>query len=485
MRFLILITLSVASLTSWAQTANDVFRFSQKSMIGGSARSVAMGNSLEAIGGDPSAILLNPAGIGVYMNNEVQISPTLYNRNTHTNFDGFTGEESSGALFLSNLSGVFVNPESAGGWVASSFNVGITNRNMFDVSMTIDGENRGSSILDYFQEQAINVGTTSPEELYSLYPTSAGLAYDAFLLNHDSLQGYTKAFYSGNPSVANELRIVGRQRDLYVQVGGNYEHKIFVGGGLMLHTMEYTLRSAYSEAPNTSDTNTTLNNFTFNDYYRLSGGGVSAQFGLIWRVNNKWRLSAAFRSRDYLSMVDTWGADIEADFSNIGAVETSSPELSFSYRMQTPAQLRLGAGYLVNKRAIISTSLCFINYKGGRFLTEEGDNLTDFTGVNTEVTQRGQMGVNFALGGEWRYKKLSLRGGYNYSGSPEANQALSISTWSGGLGFNFGTYYIDGAFASRNVPSTEFYMYGGNAPLAPVVVTPRVWHVTLTGGIRF
>ena len=48
-------------------------RFSERQIIG-TARYVGMGGAMTAIGGDPTAVLDNPAGLGLYRRNEIAIS---------------------------------------------------------------------------------------------------------------------------------------------------------------------------------------------------------------------------------------------------------------------------------------------------------------------------------------------------------------------------------------------------------------------------
>ena len=53
--------------------AQDVQRFSERQIIG-TARYVGMGGAMTAIGGDPSAVLDNPAGLGLYRRSEIALT---------------------------------------------------------------------------------------------------------------------------------------------------------------------------------------------------------------------------------------------------------------------------------------------------------------------------------------------------------------------------------------------------------------------------
>jgi len=60
-----------------AQGVTEAYRYSQFD-IPYSARTMGMGGTMSAIGADPVAVLLNPAGLGNFRRSEFQIS--LYNR---------------------------------------------------------------------------------------------------------------------------------------------------------------------------------------------------------------------------------------------------------------------------------------------------------------------------------------------------------------------------------------------------------------------
>ena len=70
------IALSVCALCSVfcvPAQAQDYARLSERSIMG-TARYVGMGGAMTAIGGDPSSVFDNPAGLGLYQRSEVMLS---------------------------------------------------------------------------------------------------------------------------------------------------------------------------------------------------------------------------------------------------------------------------------------------------------------------------------------------------------------------------------------------------------------------------
>ena len=72
MKRLLLILLLAYSLSPIAY-CQDVQRFSERQIMG-TARYVGMGGAMTAIGGDPSAVVDNPAGLGLYRRGEIALT---------------------------------------------------------------------------------------------------------------------------------------------------------------------------------------------------------------------------------------------------------------------------------------------------------------------------------------------------------------------------------------------------------------------------
>ena len=62
LRYILTLVLGTLSLCTWSQ---DYTRLSERTIIG-TARYVGMSGAMTAIGGDPSAVTDNPAGLGLY-----------------------------------------------------------------------------------------------------------------------------------------------------------------------------------------------------------------------------------------------------------------------------------------------------------------------------------------------------------------------------------------------------------------------------------
>ena len=110
-RLIIFTALLGSVLSAYAQITpqyyNNALLFSSQ-FYDGTARSVAMGNAMTALGGDLGALSYNPAASGVYRYTEITLTPSVYSSITNTSFLGNSVRADKSRLSLSNV-----------GWVGS------------------------------------------------------------------------------------------------------------------------------------------------------------------------------------------------------------------------------------------------------------------------------------------------------------------------------------------------------------------------------
>src|SRR4051794_32794907 len=84
---LIAMLLSTAAIASFAQMPEDVLRYSYFQQQG-SARSIAIGGAMGSLGGDISALYVNPAGMGMYKTKEIVLTPGVVLNNNKADYRG-------------------------------------------------------------------------------------------------------------------------------------------------------------------------------------------------------------------------------------------------------------------------------------------------------------------------------------------------------------------------------------------------------------
>ena len=110
-RIIIATALVAGALQAYAQLTpqyyNNALLFSSQ-FYDGTARSVAMGNAMTALGGDLGALSYNPAASGVYRYTEITLTPSVYSSIANSSFLNNTMQSDKSRLSLSNV-----------GWVGS------------------------------------------------------------------------------------------------------------------------------------------------------------------------------------------------------------------------------------------------------------------------------------------------------------------------------------------------------------------------------
>ena len=69
----ILFILSVLGISVFGQSVLDVMKYTDRDILG-TARYMSMAGSMGALGGDPTAIYDNPAGLGIYRSSELSFT---------------------------------------------------------------------------------------------------------------------------------------------------------------------------------------------------------------------------------------------------------------------------------------------------------------------------------------------------------------------------------------------------------------------------
>jgi len=174
-RLIYFFVLLSTTLTLSAQNPADALRFSQFG-IGGTARTVAIGGAIGALGGDFSVVSTNPAGLGIYQASEFTMTPSFF----LSSVDAQLVDSGRGAFTEDNTNFNFNNIGIVFGkkvtrerskWRTSNFSVGINRLANFNEGITYNGVTTGS-YADFFQEASAGL---PPEEFNDF---DIGLAYD-------------------------------------------------------------------------------------------------------------------------------------------------------------------------------------------------------------------------------------------------------------------------------------------------------------------
>ncbi len=139
-----------------AQSLADALRYSTTNTQG-SARFTAMGGAFGAVGGDLSAIEINPAASSIFSFSEVGLSlNSIQLENTTRYFNG-TAVDKGNDISLGQAGIVLVlNEDTGGNWSKLSFGFNFTKNTNFDNNYGVTGVNPNRGLDRYFLFYAQN-----------------------------------------------------------------------------------------------------------------------------------------------------------------------------------------------------------------------------------------------------------------------------------------------------------------------------------------
>ncbi|HET8810665.1 MAG TPA: hypothetical protein VFM65_10440, partial [Flavobacteriaceae bacterium] len=162
MKKTVLLVLTIAfTAIAHAQNITDAVRYASED-LSGTARFTAMSGAFGALGGDFSAIGINPAGSAVFLNGAASVSLNLKNSHNDVNFtNGFSSTSESDFDLLNQAGVVFVFRNTSKESPFRKFTLGLT----YDQTANFENDlfafgNNTQSIDQYFLDRANGVPLT-------------------------------------------------------------------------------------------------------------------------------------------------------------------------------------------------------------------------------------------------------------------------------------------------------------------------------------
>ena len=366
--FFLLSTLSLS-----AQTIEDALRFSQFG-VGGTARTVAIGGAIGALGGDFSVISTNPAGLGIYQASEFTMTPSFFLSSVDAELaDGGQGaiEDNNTNFNFNNIGIVFgkkVNNKRSK-WRTSNFSIGINRLANFNESITYNGVTTGS-FADFFQEQSTGL---LPSELNDF---DTGLAFDVgaiFDLELDRFYETDVELVPGAPIQKDQtINRSGSINELVFGLGGFRGDKLMLGVTLGIPIASFTESSVYNESDTEDDLIPFYNSLSFTQDLDISGFGLNLKVGAIYIVSKAVRVGAAIHTPTRFRLTEEFQTSLVYDFTddgagNDGALEASSPTDPGDYDIKTPWRFIGSGAVLIKRLGFISAEVEYINYGSASF----------------------------------------------------------------------------------------------------------------------
>lgn len=487
MKYTLALLISVLTITSKAQTLSDALLYADDNM-NGTSRFSAMSGAFGALGGDFSSIHVNPAGSAVFNNNQVAITLSSLNTKNQSNYFGNKVNSNDNSFDINQAGGILVfnNYDEKSNWKKIALAADYENIRNFDNSVFSMGTNPNQSVADYFLSYAnpglygsnipLSTITTNYYEDLDIRGQQAYLGYNGYVINPDpnnpNNNTYVANVSPGSFYQENSVETSGYNGKMAFNLSAQYTDKFYFGLNFNTYFTDLERTSYFYEYNNNNDTEG-MRELNFENYQRTYGTGYSFQLGAIAKLNANFRAGLAYQSPTWYRLNDEKRQLLATSGFNYGNPPFSGLSDTFvdsdiliiypTYKLQTPSKWTGSLAYIFGKKGLISIDYSLKDYSNIQF--KPNDNF--FRPLNIAANQLLKTSAEFRLGGEYKYKFWSFRGGYRYEQSPYENKKImgDLTGFSTGFGYNFGNTKLDLSYSYAQRKSQEaVFSQGFTAP---------------------
>ena len=396
----------------FAQGVDDASLYSQ-TYYQGTAKALGMGNAMGAVGGDMTAVCINPAGMGIYRSNEITASLNLLDNYSNSTY---YGDKKDGNIFrfsIPNLGFVFAKERSNYKALRyTQFGFGLTRTNDFNMRTNALGINPSSSMVDNYLAR---MNGYSVDDLQDVFPYDIYPAWKTYLIDlYEDQEGpyYGSPVPQGNIWQGQECDFKGRSESWTFAGSANFFDKLFIGISVDLaHTKRFGTK-VFKES-RVEGTETDFNQWSFTEDLSSTGWGGNAKVGFIYHATPWFRFGAAFHSPTLYAFSEKWQTTTETEINWV-TNKSLSPESNYEYTFISPLKCLGSLAFVVGQQGMISLDVEYLNYGAARFRASD----FDYSPTNESIKENLGHTANFRLGTEWYLGGTYLRFGTAYYGSP-------------------------------------------------------------------
>ena len=477
-----LIALCMVIFSADSQTLQDAYRYSS-SELSGTARFIGMSGAFGALGGDISAISLNPASSAVFLSSSATATLSFRNLDNSIDFNNGRSSGDNSDTDLDNIGGVFVfttNENST--WKKISLGLNYSTIANFEEDYAVRG-NSTNSIDQYFlnyangvplellqgnRSQSISDVYASLGEIYGFGEQQAYLGYRGFVIEAENDSPGNTEYFSlideGNFDQRYAYAATGLNGKLTFNAGTQFKDFLYLGLNLNSHFINYEKSTEFSEFNNNQESLTT--EVYFGNSLSTNGDGFSFQLGGIAKLNENIRLGLTYDSPTWFHIRDETTQYLETN-SPMDEFESVAPQIINifpEYRLKLPSKISASAAYLFGKSGLVSFDYGRKDYSNIEFKSE---NDLDFQVLNQDVSDEMKAASTYRFGGEYRIADFSLRAGYRFEESPyeNENRVGELTGYSAGIGYSLGSINLDLAYSNANYKEANSTNLGFTDPV--------------------
>jgi hypothetical protein len=428
-----------------------------------------MGGAFGALGGDLSAINVNPAGSAVFNDNQYEFTLSNSKKSTKSYYFSETSMKNKSKFSGNQGGGVWVFKNYGEGNINKiSFSVNAQTNNSYYNNFEIKGRNQSNSIDKFFlnnsngisvSDVSVGVNETTSEvykflgEYYGFSAQQAFLAYQSYLINFDDTNNsfYSNARYSNGVNQQYTSDSKGYNNKYNINVAVQFKEDFYFG--LNINTHEIYIENYTRHFESNFDEDSAIKSILFENKLTTYGEGFSFQIGALKKFNN-FRIGFSYQSPTWYSLLDETTQYLETESVDIDGlsfrdiVDPRITNLYPKYKLNSPSSLTFSSALVIGKIGLISFDVISKDYS--RIKVKPNN---EFTDSNNLIKSQLQSTINFKIGSEIRLNKFSLRAGFNSIESPYINFTENSTSFSYGIGYDFGNTLIN--FSHKTIEQSK------------------------------
>jgi len=388
----------------------------------GTARYMGLSGAFGALGGDMTAVDINPAGLAVYKNSEFSTSFGWRDTKNETTFYGNTLYNNDDYFRFLQIGGVFATKI----YGNSDFK-----KMSFGFNYNV--------IKDFNNNYAVQGNSGVPDFVDDPY------------LNYDG-NDFNNVYYD---NVDNQLFLnytSGINDRFSFSFATQYKDILYFGGSLAFQHINFYQNTTFEEANNDGAGNTL--DARLRQYLSVYGNGFNFGLGVIVKPVQNLRIGVSYQSPIWYNLAERFQENLDISVSNDPDLYTEYNDPNyFDYQLKTPAKVTGSIAYVFGKLGLISLDYIYQDYTNTRLQPS-----SVFIDENQDLSNGLRSTSSLRVGTEWRVKIVSIRGGYRFVQSPYKNaaSAYDLNGYSMGLGFKI-TRFVNLDFAYDNSNHSEQY----------------------------
>ena len=431
----LLTVLSLGFMQAMAQFPEDALRLSTPG-FGVGARALGMGGAYTGVASDYSAIYWNPAGLAQITLGEFSMGLSYLNAQDDGTLFGTTG----------NTPQYLTNTNSFGPTQGASNNV--MNFNSFGITHPVPVR-RGSLVLAFgFQREAsFNSGlefsgfNPLSSIIQSWAPNNGPLTQDISIAEElglaqaDTINNVFQSLITNRVTQTGDVTESGGLNNWSVAAALDIGPNLSAGVTLTYVAGSYRYDRSYTE----EDRNNYYETYPF-DFNKLQVdefidgdiSGVTAKFGLMYRVPDRFRIGITVKTPTAFSIRENYGLTAQSTFDKNQTLNYNSDATS-DYDVRTPWVVGGGASVTI-RDLVLSGDVEFTDWTTMEFTDAKSDLMQENKNIRSLFTST----LEYRLGAEYDIARsgIRLRGGFGYRPSPYKDDPSDFDrkTASGGIG---------------------------------------------------